>query len=40
MSLAGLLSILDDDPQLRDVVARARAGSDPDTNGLADRVTG
>jgi transcription-repair coupling factor (superfamily II helicase) len=36
MSLAGLLSILDDDPQLRDVVARARAGSDPDTNGLAD----
>ena len=35
MSLAGLLNILDDDPQLRDVVARAGAGSDPDTNGLA-----
>ena len=28
MSLAGLLNILDDDPQLRDVVARA--GADPD----------
>ena len=29
MSLAGLLSILDDDPQLRDVLARAGAGTDP-----------
>src|SRR5258705_6102232 len=29
MSLAGLLNILDDDPQLRDVVARA--GADPGT---------
>jgi transcription-repair coupling factor (superfamily II helicase) len=28
MSLAGLLSILDDDPQLRDVVARAGTGPD------------
>jgi transcription-repair coupling factor (superfamily II helicase) len=29
MSLAGLLNILDDDPQLRDVLARAGAGTDP-----------
>ena len=29
MSLAGLLDILDDDPQLRDVVARAGSGPDP-----------
>ena len=29
MSLAGLLSILDDDPQLRDVVARADADPAP-----------
>ena len=36
MSLAGLLSILDDDPQLRDVVARAGAGPDPvDTDLVA-----
>ena len=28
MSLAGLLNILDDDPRLRDVVARAGAGPD------------
>jgi len=41
MSLAGLLSILDDDPRLRDVVARADVGPDlpdtdlPDTNLVA-----
>ena len=34
MSLAGLLSILDEDPQLRDVVARAGAG--PGTTRPAD----
>ena len=36
MSLAGLLDILDDDPQLRDVLARAGAGTDPvDTDLVA-----
>jgi transcription-repair coupling factor (superfamily II helicase) len=36
MSLAGLLNILDDDPQLRDVLARAAAGTDPvDTDLVA-----
>ena len=36
MSLAGLLNILDDDPQLRDVLARAGAGTDPvDTDLVA-----
>ena len=36
MSLAGLLSILDDDPRLRDVVARAGAGPDlPNTDLVA-----
>src|SRR6185369_4787268 len=36
MSLAGLLSILDDDPQLRDVLARTAAGTDPvDTDLVA-----
>src|SRR5882672_6334732 len=36
MSLAGLLNILDDDPQLRDVLARAGAGADPvDTDLVA-----
>ena len=29
MSLAGLLNILDDDPQLRDVLARAGTGTGP-----------
>src|SRR6266571_4988279 len=33
MSLAGLLDILDDDPQLRDVVARAGTGADPASTG-------
>ena len=36
MSLAGLLNILDDDPQLRDVLARAGAGAGPvDTDLVA-----
>ena len=35
MSLAGLLSILDDDPQLRDVVARAGTGPDSARPDLA-----
>ena len=36
MSLAGLLGILDDDPQLRDVLARAQTGTDPvDTDLVA-----
>ena len=36
MSLAGLLNILDDDPQLRDVLARAGASTDPvDTDLVA-----
>src|SRR2546421_1955921 len=36
MSLAGLLSILDDDPQLRDVVARSGPGTEPvDTDLVA-----
>ena len=36
MSLAGLLNILDDDPQLREVLARAGAGTDPvDTDLVA-----
>src|SRR5689334_23413760 len=36
MSLAGLLNILDDDPQLRDVLARAGTGTDPvDTDLVA-----
>ena len=36
MSLAGLLNIFDDDPQLRDVLARAGAGTDPvDTDLVA-----
>ena len=36
MSLAGLLNILDDDPQLRDVLARAGAGTNPvDTDLVA-----
>jgi len=36
MSLAGLLNILDDDPRLRDVLARAGAGTDPvDTDLVA-----
>ena len=36
MSLAGLLNILDDDPQLRDVLARAGSGADPvDTDLVA-----
>ena len=36
MSLAGLLDILGDDPQLRDVLARAGAGTDPvDTDLVA-----
>ena len=30
MSLAGLLTIVDDDPQLRDAVSRAEADSVPD----------
>src|SRR6266700_4522753 len=36
MSLAGLLTILDDDPQLRGVVSRAEAGPLPE-HGLAQR---
>src|SRR5262249_24989352 len=36
MSLAGLHSILHDDPQLRDVVARAGTGSDPAGTDLTD----
>ena len=36
MSLAGLLNILDYDPRLRDVLARAGAGTDPvDTDLVA-----
>src|SRR5437764_965090 len=35
MSLAGLLNILDDDPQLRDVLARAGTGPDSASTGPA-----
>ena len=44
MSLAGLLTIVDDDPQLHDAIARAEAGSipgaSPDTDGQEAILTG